>query len=1340
VLPFVTWLVQGAAGPALFGLPVTWAGTRVAQAAGKWFRRMRDSDGVSRIVKAAVGVDVGLSSAEFTAIRHLLEEESTWLEVGRGTVEDLAALIASRLTGRPADSALAAGRAIAAGLLEFAVYDLEPELFGKVLFARLDRIQTDQASALDQAMLGLHADLAVQFAAQDAANSVRFAQLIGQLGLVLDRLPPGSADETTVKIYLATLIKWMDTDPWLQDSRPEGSALTPAAIERKLTIVAGPGSEEQDLDADGLASKCARLVVLGGPGSGKTWLARRTARLCAEEALEDLAAGASIDEVELPLYTTCARLLAEPLGDGIRHAVVASALGLLPDIGGSRIFRALRKLFEDRTAQTLLVADSLDEARAADDRIRQADWLPDRWRIVLTTRPGSWNRQLGVGGQDKSRRLGNLRPLQYPGDVEAFIGAWFAGRPEAAEDLATALRHRPDLQQAATVPLILAFFCILARDGPLPARRADLYEKVIKRLLIGRWRGSGEPDLDVDACVETLRGWAWSAAASNPLSGVGEWLDEFTTPRVTLGADERAALDRVATPLAHADTDTGMTRRRFVHRSVQEYLVADAVARMPAREAAEELLKHLWYDPDWEYAAPAALALHPDRGEVLKELTCRITRGDQFPADLAAVDQCWEIRRLLARAAQESDETDWPREAAALIAGARMDLAMSREPDLGEDLRLVVAVGWPTSNRAILGQLLRRVAENAEPWFSEAPDVIARLAVSEEDRVRARHVLLDALAREFPYRMVILGQAVARLNPPAADRAQARQVLFRALAADPDTTNGGGLAEAISRLDPPEQERGRVWQILLDVLANGDGRLVGDALVRLAVTEQEKQRLRDALLNLLADQAHPALAIYSVAQILAGLSPGADELGRARDALLARLTAGVDPESARAVVHTIAKLAVTVEEQAQARAALLARLDAEPGPELVEVIADGIARLDPSAHDEATVRQTLLSVGGGRSVKNARELAGAVGPVDPSADLAQIAQVLLAVLYGPDDRVVAIADKSVIAERLDQLDLTAADRARARQALLSLLAERDDTWEAAAVAMAVAGLDPTQEGQAGARQALLTLLTSRAAQIRSKFEGVELSGLAGTVALLNPTEDDLARARQELFGVLAASDETYTAAVVASRIARLHPAPEDRTRARETLLTLLASQTRLPLGLGRLMGAIDLLQPTWEDRARARQALLGILAEESDPASASQLTYWIAQHEPTPAERASCVEALLVLLTDESDPDDAWWIADGIATLGLTAEARTRALRVLRELLSREISMNSAVSLTEAFERLEPSVADLTDSDRWPLPLSREVMLTARRNSTCTAWLEALPWLTLAITYKDWRK
>jgi hypothetical protein len=48
----------------------------------------------------------------------------------------------------------------------------------QVLLARLKRMETDEASALDEALLGLYA---------------RFASVMEQLKLVLDRLPPGPA-------------------------------------------------------------------------------------------------------------------------------------------------------------------------------------------------------------------------------------------------------------------------------------------------------------------------------------------------------------------------------------------------------------------------------------------------------------------------------------------------------------------------------------------------------------------------------------------------------------------------------------------------------------------------------------------------------------------------------------------------------------------------------------------------------------------------------------------------------------------------------------------------------------------------------------------------------------------------------------------------------------------------------------------------------------------------------------------------------------------------------------------------------------------------------------------
>ena len=144
---------------------------------------------------------------------------------------------------------------IARGLLEFAVADLNPKLYQQLLLTRLQRLENDQASMLDKALLDLYADLIPQF-----------ASVLEQFKLVLERSPPGPAQRGEIVVYLTTLINWLNTDPWPQDRRLGGPVLTPAAIERKLRVADTDKASKQDLDADVLAQQCRRLVILGGRG------------------------------------------------------------------------------------------------------------------------------------------------------------------------------------------------------------------------------------------------------------------------------------------------------------------------------------------------------------------------------------------------------------------------------------------------------------------------------------------------------------------------------------------------------------------------------------------------------------------------------------------------------------------------------------------------------------------------------------------------------------------------------------------------------------------------------------------------------------------------------------------------------------------------------------------------------------------------------------------------------------------------------------------------------------------------------------------------------------------
>ena len=1090
------WLIAGGVGPALVGLPGTWAGGALASAAQRWFQRLRHAGELSRLVKAATGSPADLTDAEFGAVRCLLEDQQTWVLAAPGTLEDVAARISSCLPsrdGRTAEGSLIAARSIARGLLEFAVAELDPELFRQVLVARLQRMATSQADALDEAMLGVQADL-----------MAGCAGLAEQLDQFLDRLPPGPAQRVVVAMYLRVLIDWLGSDPWPRDRRFDGPELTPAVIERKLRLSIEDAAGERDIEADELTRQRQRLVIVGAPGSGKTWLARRTARRCAADALEVLAAGGNLDEVELPLYTTCAHLFSA-VGD-IREAVVSSALGQLGDLGGPALSAAIRGLFTERNTPVLLVIDSLDEAHGGDERLRQAGTLP--WRIVLTGRPGSWKGQLASCNECE------LLPLRYPDDVEPLIARWFEGRPARGHDLAAQIAERPGLQQAATVPLILAFYCIIGGGEPLPDFRCDLYARVLKRILSGRGRGGDDCRPDAQARLRTLRAWAWSGATSDPLSGVGRWADDIPTEDGQLADDD--AVYHIAAPLGPPDVDTGRTRRRFIHRSIREHLVADHVARLPVDQAARALLPHIWYDPDWKYTAPAAIAMHPERDQVLRDLICRAAGSGQLPGDLAVIDAGWQVRGLLARVASQSRESDWSPQMAAVISQARLELARSAKVD-----DLDVATTWATSNRQASDALLALLAGESGYYCDDAEvaDAVARLATTAEDKRQARGTLLALLRQADGPAAQRLADMVMRLGPSAEEERQARDAL---------------LAQ------PPQADGPDSWWLTRDLAAGSR-------------TDGDKRQARDALLKLMAHQDDGLYAGF-LAKNLAGLDPTDEDRHQARDALLALPTGEMDTAELEELAGGVTQLATTDEDKRQARHVLLALLAQQADCRLAGWLAIMMSRLDPTAQDKRLTRHALLGLLAQQADRWVADwstadwsaavwLAGGMATLDPTdEDKRLVRHVLLALLARQNDGFRA----GSLAARVAALDPTDQDTRQARRWLLALLVHGSGTED---LVHGIVQLGPTDMDKRQARSTLLARLADGSAS------GALVDGQ------LDLTDDDKRQARHELLVQLTRQTELMGARWLASLIVELDPTDEDRRQAHDALFALLAHPT-----------------------------------------------------------------------------------------------------------------------------------------------------------------------------------
>lgn len=161
-------------------------------------------------------------------------------------------------------------------------------------------------------------------AAADPASGVGGLLVSFDRGIedVLDRLPPPVADRAIIETYLVAVIRELDHDAWTRTAG--GEAISVSGLARKLTLhttaATNPSTaaDEAGSDADEFIARCRRVVILGDPGAGKSWLARRTGMRAAEAALAALHSGAraeTIETIEVPLFARCPPVVAAAAAD-----------------------------------------------------------------------------------------------------------------------------------------------------------------------------------------------------------------------------------------------------------------------------------------------------------------------------------------------------------------------------------------------------------------------------------------------------------------------------------------------------------------------------------------------------------------------------------------------------------------------------------------------------------------------------------------------------------------------------------------------------------------------------------------------------------------------------------------------------------------------------------------------------------------------------------------------------------------------------------------------------------------------------------------------------------------
>jgi hypothetical protein len=945
-----------------------------------------------------------------------------------------------------------------------------------------------------------------------------------------------------VTMYLRALISWLSSDPWPQHRRFGGPPLAPPAIERKLQVSADGSTEQRD--ADDLVGQCQRLVVLGGPGSGKTWLARRAARRCAQKALRALTSGARLDQVELPLYTTCASLFTAE-GD-IRSAIVSSALSQIGDMGGSRVNTAVGTLLTGRNDRTLVVIDSLDEARGSSERLRQADTLP--WRIVLTSRPASWDNQLNIEKSNAAHCVAELRPLRYPADVESFIALWFEPQAERGVVLAEQIAGNPGLQLAATVPLVLAMYCVVGGGSdPLPEFRRDLYDKVLAYLLTSQWRGGGA-QANISLCLKRLTEWALAWATSDVVSGIGSWPEDVLTEYEMLDPADRVALDNVAWPLGPPSVYDGAVMRRFIHRSIREHLVARHTAALEVEEAVDVLLPHLWYDPDWIYTAADAIVGHPQRDRLVLALIH--AASSDADADVDAIDVGGEFRVLLSRVASQSGEADWEQTTKDIISQARIELAKRAPPGT-----LDRATRWPSSLQVVREELLSRIRPGY-PW-AETPELVLALCQLEpksEERQRA----LDALLYMWPkspkhftdpaFRPLQAAEALAEIAETADERRQAREMLLGTFAG------------------PPSSSR----SIVADIVRR--------YVVQLTETADERRQARETLLGFVAEP-NPSVQAAPWTRMLLQLDPTDQEKGRAREALLSILaqTRSFDAED-----QAIALLLLdpTDQEKERAREVLLSKMPGE-AQWPTERLARMVLRLGATGQDRQRIRQALDGSAQRSGKKRARKLAHALLQVNPTRQDGESAREALLAKVAADS---SHLDFEKVAGWLVKLAVTADERHSGRKALLTMMTASQAGGATRALVSALVTLDPAASEKEQVRQVLLKMLAEK--------EVGQAEGLVDVLLRLDPTSQDRQIARETLLGRIP-GDYGLDVEYLARGLIRLAVNADEKHSVRQALLSMIMA-TRSGDIATPLASALVEFEPTQDEKRQAREALISL--------------------------------------------------------------------------------------------------------------------------------------------------